>query len=103
LTPGSERHDDRSGRRKEDGDRARNNARFVGDVVILSPPFAVAPQRVVVVEQRFARFTTVLVPSPGFAVRPVVPFTTAPERNRRSSGRTLPGNRNACAQRQRRP
>lgn len=52
--------------------------RFAGNVVILSPPFAVAPQRVVVVEQRFARFTTVVVSSPGFALRPVVPFTTAP-------------------------
>ena len=53
-------------------------ARFAGNVLILSPPFAVAPQRVVVVEQRFARSTTVLVLSPGFAARPVVPFTTAP-------------------------
>lgn len=52
--------------------------RFAGNTLILSPPFAVAPQRVVIVEQPFAGASAVLLPSPGFPARIVVPFATSP-------------------------
>ncbi len=53
-------------------------AHFAGNFIILSPPFAVAPQRFVIFEQPFAGAGAVLLPSPAFAVRGIVPFATVP-------------------------
>jgi hypothetical protein len=55
-----------------------DRARFADRIIILSPPFALAPQRIVIVEQPFPNFSTVLVPSPVLAVRPVPAFALAP-------------------------
>lgn len=60
------------------GSTVIERARFAGNIVVLSPPFAVAPQRVVVVEQVFTGARTALLPSPGFTTRSVVLFTTSP-------------------------
>jgi hypothetical protein len=57
-----------------------DSAQFVDEIIILSPPFAHRPHRVVILEpaiiERSPRLNSQLFASPSFPVRPFVPFTT---------------------------
>jgi hypothetical protein len=57
-----------------------DSGQFVDEIIILSPPFAHRPQRVVILEpviiERSPRLNSQLFASPSFPVRPSVPFTT---------------------------